>query len=225
MISAVPGTLSIPENRSMTPVNIRGQQLIWQLNNQCWCCSEAHAAVTCSGRRQLWQLEGGDLENSAGGPTSEKGRSFVVDLVLEDFAGCELPVALPPPPAHFHLKTHNTDVCCVKTTHTSSKVQTWRTPAPHTCPCMSLQKPVGRPCTRRARLHWWVRPLTRFSGPSSSPSSSSSPPSQRVSITTLPCRRMPSNFPDQTAESGSKSVGLKPRPPGAASRRWLGSNG
>lgn len=124
---------------------------------------------------------GGDLENSAGGPTGKEGRSFIVDLVLEECAGCALPVALSPPPTHFHLKTHND--CCVDPT----PVQTFPFGQRHTCPWMSLQKPVGRPCTRRARLHWWVRPFRRFSGPPSSPSSSCSPPSQRVSITTLPC--------------------------------------
>lgn len=139
-----------------------------------------------------------DLENSAGGPTSKEGCPFIVDFVLKEFAWSALPVSLFLPPTHFHLRTGNRDETfednspphlhddadVKQFTHTFEKLR----PHTHTCPCMSLQKPVGRPCTCRAMLHWWVRPLRRFSGPSSSPSSSCSSPSQRVSITTLPCR-------------------------------------
>lgn len=77
----------------------------------------AHAAVTCSDERQPWQLEGGDLEDSAGGPTSKEGRSFIMDLVLEEFAGRALAISLSAPPTHFHLKTHNTDVRYMNPTH------------------------------------------------------------------------------------------------------------
>lgn len=48
------------------------------------------------------------LENSAGCPTSKEGGSFIVDLVLKEFLLCVLPIALFPPPTHFHLKTNNT---------------------------------------------------------------------------------------------------------------------
>lgn len=166
----------------MTLVNIQRSATDQATQQAALVLLRAHAAVACSEKRQPWQLEGGDLENSAGGPTSKEGRAFIMDLVLEESAGCALAVSLSAPPTHFHLKTH-TDVGCMDPTQEKLTTKT------HTCPCMSLQKPVGRPCTRRARLHWWVRPFARISAPSLSPSSSCSPPSQRVSITTFPCRR------------------------------------
>lgn len=52
---------------------------------------------------------GGDLENSAGGPTSKEGCPFIVDFVLKEFAWCALPISVSLPPTHFHLKTQNRD--------------------------------------------------------------------------------------------------------------------
>lgn len=107
MISAGTDRTSIPQTRSMTHVNIQGSvtDLVTQ---QPAFVQLSHGAV----KRQLGQLEqeGGRLENSAGGPASKEGCSFVVDLVLKDFAWRALPISVPLPPTHFHLKTHKTQM-------------------------------------------------------------------------------------------------------------------
>lgn len=121
-----------PQTRSMTPVNIQRSATNRPSQQAAFVLLQAHAAVTCT-----WQLEGGDSENSAGRPTSKEGRSFILDLVLEEFAGCALPVASP----HFHLKTHNMRPRRCKrsviSSHSGEARNRQRRAPVHVCPCRS----------------------------------------------------------------------------------------
>lgn len=199
----------------MTPVNIQRSATDLATQQPAFVLLRAHAAVTCSDKRQLWQLEGGDLENSAGGPTSKEGRSFIVDLVLEEFAG-----TLSLPPTHFHLKTHNIRACCMNPTHVlqSANIRSF----PHILEELTTNKDthlsmyvpaeaggetlytkseaalVGQTLHKILRT-FIVALILRFSPITACQH-------HHVTLQTLGVNRMSSNFSDQTAEPGSKSI-------------------
>lgn len=165
-----------------------------------------------------------------------------MDLVLEEGAGCALPVTLSPSPTHFHLKTHNIGVCGTNPKHVPEDANAQLFPhifekltadkethlsvyvpaeaGGETLYAKSKAALVGQ--TLHKILRTFIVALLLLFSPITARQH------HHVTLQTLGVNRMSSNVPDQPEQDqevkASDCRGGK-LSPSAASRRWLGSNG